>query len=109
MLAAYELPLASPGALAGGVCGSTTAALALAGPSSTAAELDGVVGGSGRPRQPRLLLHQQQHFSIPEQGGGGGVLFKTYSRSGPKQNRRKGNLSWDLKYNSAEIILTVVS
>jgi hypothetical protein len=56
MLAAYELPLAGPGALPGGVGGPAPGALALAAPPTT--ELDHLVGvGVGvAPSAPGLLL-----------------------------------------------------
>ncbi len=65
MLAAYELSLAGPGALPGGVGGPAAGALALAAPPTT--ELDHLVGvGVGvAPSAPGLLLcngHCRSHI-----------------------------------------------
>jgi hypothetical protein len=55
MLAAYELPLAGPGALPGGVGGPAAGALALAAPPTSELDLVGV-GVGVAPSTPGLLL-----------------------------------------------------
>ncbi len=55
MLAAYELPLAGPGALPGGVGGPAPGALTLAAPPTTELHLVGV-GVGVAPSAPGLLL-----------------------------------------------------
>ncbi len=67
MLAAYELPLAGPGALPGGVGGPAPGALALAAPPTTELHLVGV-GVGVAPSAPGLLLckgHFEGHKEMP--------------------------------------------
>jgi hypothetical protein len=59
MLAAYELALAGPGALPGGVGGPAAGALALAAPPTTELDLVGV-GVGVAPSAPGLLLQGSQ-------------------------------------------------